>query len=208
MTSKILLLILMVFVLFSRAWAADGRISGRLTDPQGEAVAGATLRLTAPSGAKTDEASTDLGDRFTFPSVPPGDYEVNASAPGFDAAKKTLHLGYFQALFVDLRFARLAARTEMITITANVKDANVQSPDPAVKVFSSGELMDANPGRPGAPISIPGYPIETALSGIKAPQFSCTRGGRRSRQADCHVRSIGQPSGSQQSLCQSLGKEK
>jgi hypothetical protein len=32
--------ILMVFVTFSRTWAADGRISGRLTDPQGEAVAG------------------------------------------------------------------------------------------------------------------------------------------------------------------------
>src|SRR5208282_5390490 len=27
------------------------------------------------------------------------------------------------------------------------------------------------PGRPGAPVSIPGYPIETASSGIKAPQY-------------------------------------
>ena len=32
-------------------------------------------------------------------------------------------------------------------------------------------MLDANPGRPGAPISIPGYPIETASSGIKAPQY-------------------------------------
>jgi len=31
--------------------------------------------------------------------------------------------------------------------------------------------LDANPGRPGAPVSIPGYPIETASSGIKAPQY-------------------------------------
>ena len=28
-----------------------------------------------------------------------------------------------------------------------------------------------NPGRPGAPVSIPGYPIETASGGIKAPQY-------------------------------------
>ncbi len=33
------------------------------------------------------------------------------------------------------------------------------------------EILDANPGRPGAPVSIPGYPIETASSGIKAPQY-------------------------------------
>jgi hypothetical protein len=32
-------------------------------------------------------------------------------------------------------------------------------------------LLDANPGRPGAPISIPGLPIETAAGGIKAPQY-------------------------------------
>ena len=33
------------------------------------------------------------------------------------------------------------------------------------------EVLDANPGRPGAPISIPGLPIETASGGIKAPQY-------------------------------------
>jgi hypothetical protein len=32
-------------------------------------------------------------------------------------------------------------------------------------------VLDANPGRPGAPISIPGLPIETASGGIKAPQY-------------------------------------
>jgi len=171
MILKILLLILMVFGLSSRAWAADGRVSGRLTDPQGKAVAGARLRLTATFGGKTAEAATDLEGRFTFPSVAPGDYEVNASAAGFDVAKRTLRLGDNQALFVDLQFARLAVRAEAVTVTADVKDVDAQSPDPAVKVFASEDVMDANPGRPGAPVSIPGYPIGTASSGIKAPQY-------------------------------------
>jgi hypothetical protein len=47
----------------------------------------------------------------------------------------------------------------------------VLSPDPGEKVFVRQGLLDANPGRPGAPVSIPGYPIETASSGIKAPQY-------------------------------------
>jgi hypothetical protein len=52
-----------------------------------------------------------------------------------------------------------------------VTESDVLQPDAATKVFASRDLLDANPGRPGAPISIPGYPIETASSGIKAPQY-------------------------------------
>jgi hypothetical protein len=66
---------------------------------------------------------------------------------------------------------QLASKVESITVTADVSDGDVISPDPAMKVFASEDLLDANPGRPGAPISIPGYPIETASSGIKAPQY-------------------------------------
>ena len=40
---------LLLFASIWCAWAADGRISGRLTDTQGKAVAGAKLRLTATS---------------------------------------------------------------------------------------------------------------------------------------------------------------
>ncbi|MEO8737684.1 MAG: carboxypeptidase-like regulatory domain-containing protein [Edaphobacter sp.] len=45
------------------------------------------------------------------------------------------------------------------------------TPDPATQGYSHGELLDANPGRPGIPLSIPGYPTETASGGIKAPQY-------------------------------------
>ena len=153
------------------AWAADGRISGRLTDTQDKPVAGAKLRLTATSDAKTIEATSDADGRFTFPSVSQGDYEISAAAPGFAETNKTLHLGDGETLIVDLQFAHLASRTDTVNVTADVKEIDVQSPDPAEKVFASEDLLDANPGRPGAPISIPGYPIETASSGIKAPQY-------------------------------------
>ena len=156
MNLKTLALLSICFALLASAWAADGRISGRLTDPQGAAVAGAKLRLTAASGAKIAEAASDPDGRFAFPSVSQGDYEISASAAGFDEVEKTLHVGDRASLAVSLQFARLAARVETVTVTADVKNVDVQSPDPAVKVFSSEDLLDANPGRPGAPISIPG----------------------------------------------------
>ncbi len=65
----------------------------------------------------------------------------------------------------------IPTRTDTVIVTADITRMDVEAPDPAVKVFASEDLMDANPGRPGAPISIPGYPVETASSGIKAPQY-------------------------------------
>lgn len=152
-------------------WGAEARISGRLADMQARPVAGAKLRLTPAGGGVVDAVTSDDGGRFVFGAVPPGDYEITAAAPGFIDAKKAVHLGDGETLSVDLRFSSLASRTDTVTVTADVKDIDVQSPDPAVKVFASEDLLDANPGRPGAPISIPGYPIETASSGIKAPQY-------------------------------------
>src|ERR1035441_2738775 len=51
---------------------------------------------------------------------------------------------------------------EIILVTAAASQGDIASPDPAMKVFATEDLLDANPGRPGAPISTPGYPIETA----------------------------------------------
>jgi hypothetical protein len=67
--------------------------------------------------------------------------------------------------------APLITRSDSITVTADVTSFDLLSPDPGEKVFVRQDLLDANPGRPGAPVSIPGYPIETASSGIKAPQY-------------------------------------
>jgi len=62
-------------------------------------------------------------------------------------------------------------RWDSITVNADIRNALVLSPDPAQQVFARQETLDANPGRPGAPISIPGVPIESASGGIKAPQY-------------------------------------
>src|ERR1700733_12739324 len=67
--------------------------------------------------------------------------------------------------------APLITRNDSVTVTADVTAFDLLSPDPAERVFVRQDLLDANPGRPGAPVSIPGSPIETASSGIKAPQY-------------------------------------
>ena len=164
----------MALILFASIWSAcraEGGVSGRVADLQGKPVAGASVRLAPASGTLALETTTDQNGNFAFPSAPPADYELTAAAEGFTDVRKAVELGDKTSLTVDLRFARLAPRSESVTVIADVKDIGVETPDPAEKVFASVDLLDANPGRPGAPVSIPGYPIETASGGIKAPQY-------------------------------------
>src|SRR5260370_40030442 len=42
--------------------------------------------------------------------------------------------------------------------------------DPSTEVYSADELEAANPGPAGMPVSLPGFPSETASGGVKAPQ--------------------------------------
>ena len=60
---------------------------------------------------------------------------------------------------------------QSVTVTADVSGGDPLNPDPAGQVFVRDETLDANPGRPGVPVSIPGLPVETASGGIKAPQY-------------------------------------
>jgi hypothetical protein len=62
-------------------------------------------------------------------------------------------------------------RKDSVTVYADGQSNTIENPDPSQRILVRQELLDANPGRPGAPVSIPGLPIETASGGIKAPQY-------------------------------------
>lgn len=167
---RIALLAIAAMVLSRRGSAADGSISGRVTDLEGQPVGGAELRLTGARDAKSIDATSDAAGKFAFPAVPEGNYEISADAPGLSEVKQTLHAPA-REIVVDLQFSRVAPHVESVTVRADAPEMDVQSPDPGLKIFAADDLMQANPARPGAPVSIPGYPVETASSGIKAPQY-------------------------------------
>src|SRR6266851_3445873 len=151
--------------------AANGSVSGQLTDPQGRPVRGAKVSALPVRDSRTQETRSDSDGRFAFSSLPVGGYKLVGAASGFVDVGQTVNVAEDGVLTVNLQFNRLASRSEDITVTADVKDLDIQNPDPAQRIFIREEILDANPGRPGAPVSIPGLPIETASSGIKAPQY-------------------------------------
>jgi hypothetical protein len=151
--------------------ADGGDLSGQLTDPQGRPIADARVSLVQAPDSPVRETRTGPDGRFAFSELPAGTYKLIGAASGFVDVSRAVSITDGGTAAADLQFSRLRPLAEAVTVNADVNQVDVQSPDPAEKVFASEDLLDANPGRPGAPISIPGYPIETASSGIKAPQY-------------------------------------
>ncbi|MBI3940159.1 MAG: TonB-dependent receptor [Acidobacteria bacterium] len=151
--------------------AADSAVSGTVTDPRGKIVALAKVRLIHLSDSTVQEGSTDAQGRYAFESLEPGDYLLSVDLSGFASVNREIVLIPGQTNTVDLQFSRIAEQNESVTVVADVSQANIFSPDPAQRVFIRQETLDANPGRPGMPISIPGAPVESPAGGIKPPQY-------------------------------------
>jgi hypothetical protein len=161
----------MALLLHTALLAADGSVAGQVTDPQGNLVPGATLRLSGGAGAAQISATSDTDGRFAFRALAPGMYTLGASAGNFEPATQTFPLAEAESLTVDVRFGRMASRHDAVTVTAEAGEVDLDHPDPSQSVNVHDEILDANPGRPGAPVSIPGLPVESASGGIKAPQY-------------------------------------
>jgi len=163
--------LLLVLACFPGAPAQTGadRIDGTVLDPAGRTVAGARLELESATGARLAAITgSDGGFHLALPAW--GAYTARVDAAGFDGLTRRVQLSAATAN-MTLRLSHVARAAEEVIVTADVSEVALTAPDPSEKVLVREELLDANPGRPGAPISIPGLPIETASGGIKAPQY-------------------------------------
>jgi hypothetical protein len=143
--------------------------SGTVRDPQGAGVVSASVALVPASQGPSPVSTTDSNGEFEFHDVVPGSYRLTAEAPGFEDVSIEVSLLAGHSNRADLQFARLAPQNQQVTVIASEPAAF--TPDPSERILIHNELLEANPGRPGAPVSIPGLPIETASGGIKAPQY-------------------------------------
>ena len=140
-------------------------ITGTVRDPDGRPVGGATVRIDAGASATTRE---DGGFRLSVDAA--GTAILWAESDAFIPVRQAVAVGSSD-LKVDLAFTRAAPHHESVTVAASIDEGDILNPDPAGRIDIRQEILDANPGRPGAPVSIPGLPVETASSGIKAPQY-------------------------------------
>jgi len=156
------------------ALADDHAISGSIVDLQGTPVTGATVQLTPQPHGRKQQTTTDNAGKFSIKldrgETPIETIDLIVKAANFHLFSKTIQAPYSTSE-LQIQLTPRINRSDTVIVTTDINQVDVLSPDPAEKVFVRQDLLDANPGRPGAPVSIPGYPIETASSGIKAPQY-------------------------------------
>ena len=150
-------------------------LRGQVTDPEGNALSNASVQLvyhdSGGKGQALRQTTSGPDGRFEIKAASAGQFDIRVDAEGFRQLIVTQSIHPSGNPEITIRISQISARVETVTVTADVDRRDVLSPDPAEKVFVPEDLLDANPGRAGAPVSIPGYPIETASSGIKAPQY-------------------------------------
>ena len=171
-STKLGIILLLLFALAGALAEAqtDGvRICGTVLDPAGRPVAGARLEFDFASGA-LQKGATGSDGSFTIALPAWGVYAVRVEAAGFAPVTRQVQLSA-DAASLALRLERVAAAAEEVVVNGDVSEIALDAPDPSQMVLVREQLLDGNPGRPGAPISIPGLPIESASGGIKAPQY-------------------------------------
>jgi hypothetical protein len=170
----------LVLVLLPLGLSAQSLIlKGRVTDAQGNALPGASIAFFEHDDLHDHRGQPRVVGRTTSGSAGGFDLEVDSKGTfdlqvdveGFKSVVRRIAVGSEKNPEIVISMSQLSTRIESVTVTADVNQTDIASPDPGEKVFVRQDLLDANPGRPGAPVSIPGYPIETASSGIKAPQY-------------------------------------
>jgi hypothetical protein len=144
-------------------------ISGKVLDPKGAAVAGAIIKLVNSAGTAIRQAATDDKGNFQLEGIDPGEYQITAESPGLVTRNFDVSIAFGERQDINLQFQQIVSALQSITVVASAPSS--LTPDPAQSIIIHDQVLDANPGRPGAPISIPGLPIETASGGIKAPQY-------------------------------------
>ncbi|MFN2407434.1 MAG: carboxypeptidase-like regulatory domain-containing protein, partial [Pyrinomonadaceae bacterium] len=67
---------------------AGGRIEGKITDPKGAAIPGATVTVTNQATKQTFSGVTDPQGKYKIEGLPAGIYDVSVVAKGFKDARQ------------------------------------------------------------------------------------------------------------------------
>ncbi len=122
--------------LLPNAWAQSaasrGVISGTVTDPQGNAVAGAQVTIRSADFSSTRTLTTSDTGSFTAPLLLPGAYTVEVKAAGFKLKKPArVTLGVGSGVRLDIQLG-LAGTSENVTVTGHGPTVEGNTLPPAV----------------------------------------------------------------------------
>lgn len=104
--------------------SAGGRIEGKVTDPKGAAVAGASITISDESNNQRFTAITDSQGHYKIEGLPAGVYAVVISAAGFaESRRESVKLDEGATIPVDVRL-EIASVEANVTVAAGAMKPN------------------------------------------------------------------------------------
>src|SRR5262245_8254132 len=137
--TSILLLLLIPVAGFSQA--ANGRITGTITDASGAVIPGVTVEVTnAQTGVAFSTISTETGD-YSAPNLPPGSYSISASLSGFKKYNRTgVSLAAAQTVKIDIPL-EVGTAGEVVEVSAEASLLKTETGDIAHNI-TVAQLVD------------------------------------------------------------------
>ena len=150
-----------------------GIISGKVVDPDGLAVPGATVTLESPALQGTRTAQTSTNGDYIIPFLPAGEYTVTFTLPGFRTVKQTTRVSPSETITINPTLA-VSTVSETVTVVGQTsaefnQTAEVQTnfkQDLIDKLPTSRRFLDAAQLAPGVQNTGPngGLSINGAMS--------------------------------------------
>jgi hypothetical protein len=113
----------------SLSWSQDtrGTITGRVTDPSGAIIAGATVVVSNTAMGTKTNVSTNSEGLYRAPLLSPGLYDVEVSSPGFKrAVRSAVEVRVADRLDVNV-VMEIGAAEQQVTVTTEIPLMNTES---------------------------------------------------------------------------------
>jgi hypothetical protein len=174
------------------AWAQlyTGSVTGIVVDPSGASVPGANVTLTDVDRDTHSAGKTDISGRYLVRSLPPGNYSLRVSAPGFDPYDLSKIALDVNATVTANASLQLPGREASVAVQS---EASLLSSDATISQTLTRELINDLPLVDRNPFDLaflaPGVsqaPGSTYGNGVSTPGFvtNFASDGSRSAQAD------------------------
>jgi len=117
-----ILLAVLISIPLLVVYGAGGRIEGKITDPKGAAIPGATVTVTNQTTKQTFSAVTDPQGKYKVEALPAGTYDVSVSAKGFKESSQAgvkVEDDSVKAVDIRLEITPLEAQVKVATGSKN-----------------------------------------------------------------------------------------
>ncbi len=151
-----------------------GQITGNVVDPSGAAIPKAAVTVKNVATGATRTFTTDSSGTYLVPNLPPGEYQVSASAAGFATTQQLATVAVGSKVGVDLHL-QVGAASQLIEVTGQAFQVNTETQtlqsvisteqvlelptltrNPYDLVLISGNVSNTDPTGRGAGVSING----------------------------------------------------